>query len=330
MGIFMQHISGEVPTLPDVLIDKSAPSDGLRILHHSLLEKRREERPSSTTAVAKILTALSRGDAVDVPETLGLAEGSASVMATDPNQRATSVSGMKLGTDQTLAAPALGTAPSSVLASGGVSEDGVETIGGGLSAELRSPRRSPWALAVGLLVVLGAAAFFLLRPQFAAEPTAASPAAAEVKKDTSPSDAGDSTKAAKEEPAPQRAEPAAPDKPLLPAAVMRVETEPTGATVREGTLALGTSPVEILIPEGVAGRTLSIEMEGHRPKAVLATRDQPSPFKVKLEALPAVKPAAKVKPKRSRRPSRSHTAKTPSPSPAPAKKVKKPKDVPIW
>jgi serine/threonine-protein kinase len=334
MGIFMQHISGEMPLLPEVLVNQEAPSDGLLAIHHALLQKNRENRPTTTVVVAKILGALARGDHVNAAELLAAEPGAASApLATDPNQKSTNPGARANGgTDATMAAPALGTSPSAGVAADELSEDGIDTLSHEMpSGQRRSSAASRVAILAAAVLVVGGAAYMLL-PGEEAAPTGDS-----VKR--SSIGAGE---AAPQDP--KAAEPAAlavevaPDpkptpKTILPTAVVRVETTPPGATVRDGKLTLGISPVEVMIHEGVAGRTLSIELTGFKPRAVLATRDTQSPLVVALEAMPEVKPAAakpaqRRGPRAKRSPSR-HKAPASS-APPPPKPKKKPKVVPIW
>jgi tRNA A-37 threonylcarbamoyl transferase component Bud32 len=337
MGIFMQHISGEMPRLPEVLVNQEPPSDGLLAIHHALLQKNRENRPTTTVVVAKILGALARGDHVNAAELLAAEPGTGSApMATDPNQKTTIPGGTAAaGTDATMAAPAMGTSPLAGMAADALSEDGLDTLGHGASSHTGG---SSTGSRVGILavaaLVLGGAAFALFPglTEGTLSESAGKKAASQSTQtaEEPPSDAADNRATSAVQVVPT---PAPPAKPVLPLAVVRVETTPPGATIRDGKVGLGKSPAEVMIPEGVAGRTLSIEMEGYKPRAVLATRDTASPLVVALEALPKAKPVVASPPrKRSQRAKRSPArARAAAPrAPPAAKPKKKPKDVPIW
>ena len=317
MGIFMQHITGDVPVLPDVLVDQKPPSEALRVLHQALLMKKRGDRPESTSAVAKILTACSRGDEVDATAVLGvdpdaLAGGSP---AGNPERSAATTPNSTLGTENTMAAPALGTTPSAAVSTDAPSGDA------DLEPEVASSG-SKTGMFIAISVAAAAAIALAFLPADEPEP-APSKAAAEVSADRAP--AAEPKVDVQPEPVAKTAEPAKPavaPKPALPAVVFRIETVPPGATVREGATSLGNSPVELMIAEGVRARTLDVEMRDHKKKTLVVDRDQKNPLVVTLEALPKAAPAPAPAPAATKR---KRTVKRPSrrSAPAPAKKAPK-------
>ena len=318
MGIFMQHISGDLPVLPEVLVDQKPPTDTLRILHQALLSKKRDDRPGSTSAVAKLLTACSVGEDIDAVEILGLDPETFDALTTNPDQKATnSPEKLLSGTENTMAAPALGTRPSPSVEPG----DSVETLAIKASAGLGASSSSRKKLGIAALsVALAASAILFLMPSEQEPP--AEQQSATTSSSTSPKVAAPvERKETAEEPekvAPVASVAAA--KPQFPAVVIRLETVPSGATVREGATSLGNSPVELMIAQGVPGRTLEIEMRGHKTKTVLVDRENKNPLKVVLEANPVAAPAAATRSvKRTRRSSESQAKPKPKPKPKPKK-----------
>lgn len=334
MGIFMQHTMGDIPVLPEVLVDQKPPSEALLALHRALLSKKRDERPSSTGAVAKILTACSRGDEADAVEVLGVDPSLLEAAGTNPEQKAatTPVSTMS-GTENTMAAPALGTTRSAALGQDGGAEDlspEQERVVGGSKSKVLGFATLGLAAAAIVLV-------FLPRSDEKPPDKPHTPAAASAKK------ADLATKTLPNEKPPEETanvamerETAAPviaPKPALPAVVFRTETTPPGATVREGATSLGNSPVELMIAQGVSSRTLEIEMRGHKTQTVKVDREQKNPLAISLVANPVAAPVAKGAPsKRSNASGRKSSSKRKVPTKSAPVRAPKPKKqaVPVW
>jgi serine/threonine protein kinase len=322
MGIFMQHISGDLPVLPEVLVDQKPPSDTLRILHRALLSKKREERPSTTSSVAKLLTACSLGEDVDAVAILGLGPETLDSLATDPDQKATKLPAKALsGTENTMAAPSLGTKPSTSVPA----EDGMETLATEATADSgvsSSSAKKLGVAALGLAVATLAMLFWIPSEEAGPkEKRSAESATSEQSKAPAPVETKP-TSPESVELSPKIAPPAsvAAAKPQFPAVVIRLETVPPGATIREGATSLGNSPVELMIAQGVPSRTLEIEMRGHKTKTVLVDRENKNPLKVVLEANPVAAPAAATRSvKRTRRSSESQAKPKPKPKPKPKK-----------
>lgn len=62
MALLLRHTRDPVPPLPDTLSDGQPPSADISTLHKALLAKRRIDRPSSTSIVAKIFTSIAKGE----------------------------------------------------------------------------------------------------------------------------------------------------------------------------------------------------------------------------------------------------------------------------
>ena len=326
MGIFMQHISADVPVLPEVLVNQKPPSQALLVLHRTLLSKKRADRPESTSAVAKILTACSRGDEIDAISVLGVEPTILEGLGTSDQQQVSTEPVSNIGTENTMAAPALGTTPSSAVETAEADADLDELPGSSGSG------KKALGLAVIGVAAAAAAAMFLM-PSEEPKPTEAPSTKVAAAAPESP-EAPAAKKVAKAEPVeaiekPKPAEPAVAPKPELPAVVFRIETTPPGATVREGATSLGNSPVELMIAEGVPSRTLDIEMRGHKMKTVKVDRAQKNPLKVVLEANPEPPPTTSKRPKRPVRTQKRKASKAPkAKKPAPAKPKKS--AVPVW
>jgi len=114
LGVLVKHMSEEPPALPGALIDGQAPTPDLVALRKSLLAKKRFDRPSTTTVVARVLNALGRNEQIGVPELLEEARTEAvatgRIRATKTGMTAASDPEEKPKTSVTDASEMLGTA----------------------------------------------------------------------------------------------------------------------------------------------------------------------------------------------------------------------------
>jgi len=62
LGVVVKQVNEPAPPLPDVLADGSAPSAGVRGLYQRLVAKDAQERPMTTTSVAKVLGRIGRAE----------------------------------------------------------------------------------------------------------------------------------------------------------------------------------------------------------------------------------------------------------------------------
>ncbi|MEC9071506.1 MAG: serine/threonine-protein kinase, partial [Myxococcota bacterium] len=70
LGLSMMHLTEPPPLLPDALTDGASPSEPLRDLYQRLMAKKAEDRPQSTDALGRALSALAQGEIPDL-EPLG-------------------------------------------------------------------------------------------------------------------------------------------------------------------------------------------------------------------------------------------------------------------
>ena len=66
MKVLLAHVNQRTPDLPETLADGLAPTSALIHTLQSLMAKRPDERPGSTSSVARVLKALSRGESCDL------------------------------------------------------------------------------------------------------------------------------------------------------------------------------------------------------------------------------------------------------------------------
>ena len=336
MGVFVQHISAPVPELPEVLINQAAPSPDLVELHKALLSKKRDDRPASTAVVARILNSLGRGSQVGAVELLAAAQGAGA------DKKGPTPDGVDTNRERVVASAATMASDVQSVATADVA------FGRTMASDTMRPseadiakmqsRRGPAAVAVVAVLALGVAGAYLTMSSLPDDPNPESSLETPTKAEKAQPPAPEAPRPAAEvsakprPPVVPRARQAVPPAPkpvvhALPATKIRITSIPPGAVVKRGVKVQGKTPLDVDLAEGVPGLTLTLELAGFKPRAVVATRESADPLEVALEALPQP-----PKPVRPRLRPRTHSKPPPKvPKPAPSKPKKKPQSkMPVW
>jgi serine/threonine-protein kinase len=343
---FMMHVNAKVPPLPDTLIDGNPPSEGLCILHRSLLAKDMNSRPRDAATVAKVFKALASGQTVDITQAIadlrvGHVTGPVQAMSgaelaqisqeatdaaipTDPKQ-------LVLPQDSPLTSAlnqaATERAPVQPVSTGpAITVESVESAprdappaapgpapGQVVPSAVQAGR--PWLLPVSIAAAAAVAIVIAIGP--GGGDTAP---AGEAINNTSSSSTKPTLKRSKPSVG-QSSQPAAEPRPTAGSKLKRVSlvSTPPGAMVFHGETELGETPLDVWFPEGIDERALKLSRPGHVPREVLLSRTTASPHKVTLrpiaiEAQPVKALAKPVAPKKTKQTVKKVIkAKTPAP-----------------
>ena len=321
MKLMLQHMTKPAPVLPDVDVEGAHIPQALRDLHASLLSKHRYDRPGTSALVVDIFKAVARGEDIDAAGLLAAQhQDDGDGMHTRPVD-GEAVFGMADTTALPRAAgPVTEAEPASVATAAAASWQGP-------SETTDKPNRAVW-IAVAAAVLLGwggLGAWFLFssdgddaptagdvsaeagdtgddkeaeeEPEKGADeeaeptikpaaekPVTIEPSAAEktveIVENPTPKPAAEPTPAAKAEPEP-KPEPE-------PAATTIVVRSSPAATVKDGRVELGKTPLTLTVPtEGP--RVLTLSKYGYRSKHVTVRPGATVDVGVKLDPKPRAK-----------------------------------------
>jgi serine/threonine-protein kinase len=268
MAVVLKQLREPAPNLPNILCDGVEPTDTLTHLYHSLMAKSPEQRPDSTLAVAdrlKDCVRLSRGETIDGGKS-GFEFGNRTL---GPKK---SVKPVQLASEpglETLVRTSLG--EKATLAFGAASDHENEYGQMDLAADsddqlqaVNTRRLKPMVVAA-LVLLAGAAAAFILNEQ--PSETLKPSATPEIAQPT----------LAKSAPEIQ---------------TVSITSEPSGATVMNGKLLVGVTPVQTEFKVDDMPASIRVSLDGHREaKRIISSSD--TRVNVLLEkSVPVTKPSA--------------------------------------